>query len=93
MYRILYYIHYLCDGISRKGCKWWGNVVSKGCLLVNKVELPTSIQFDGIPILRIAKGTKVSIGERCIIRSGRQSDSIGNRSHTLISVQRGGYFQ
>lgn len=93
MYRIvlksIYYIHFVFERISHKINKWWGNVVSKGCLLVNQVELPTHILFDCAPILRIAKGAKVSIGDYCIIRSGQHSDSIGNRSHSIISVKRG----
>lgn len=64
-------------------------MVCEGNLLSHGVAFG-KVTFDGKPVLKIKKGSHVTLGENFVCKSGRNSGSIGNRSHSIISVNVGG---
>lgn len=88
--KFLYIIHRLFTGLFRRVKNYWWQLVSEGQLLMNNVDFELGkIRFDGRSLLRFEKDSKVSIGKFFTIRSGIDSDTIGNRSHSIIFVKNG----
>ena len=79
------------NALTRKFSRRWNTMVSEGNLLSHGVTF-SKVTFDGRPVLKIKKGSTVTLGENFVCKSGRESGSIGNRSHSIISVHGGGTF-
>jgi len=77
------------ETIAKKVRRRWNTMVCEGNLLVHGVTF-SKVTFDGKPVLKIKKGSHVTFGNNFVCKSGRNSGSIGNRSHSIISVSRGG---
>lgn len=68
----------LCGCIAGISATWWGVHLGKGC------------EFYGVPILRRFPGSRIEIGDKCVMRSSRRSNLAGINRPCYISTLRAG---
>jgi acetyltransferase-like isoleucine patch superfamily enzyme len=64
----------LCGRIVRLSATWWGIDLGKGC------------KFYGTPILSRSPGSRIDIGDKCVMRSSRRSNLAGIDRPCYIST-------
>ena len=87
--KMAYRLSAVWDAFAKKFRRRWNTMVCEGNLLSHGVVYG-KITFDGRPVLKIREGSYVTLGDNFVCKSGRESGSIGNRNHSIISVHMGG---